>query len=193
MHTPPGDAFGDRRKALEDSFFMERDQQLLERMRLELETMEERKHLAHVSGILDEQVLLNLVKAGVRAETLAAVSLIPLVEVAWSDGAVSADERTAILKAAAESGIAEGTAAYEMLGRWLQERPDVRVIATWKEYVGALVKSMPADATLIMRERLLGRCRQVAEAAGGFLGLTSKISAVEKARIEEFERVMQPG
>jgi hypothetical protein len=188
MHTPPGDAFGDRRKALEDSFFMERDQQLLERMRLELETMEERKHLAHVSGILDEQVLLNLVKAGVRAETLAAVSLIPLVEVAWSDGAVSEDERTAVLKAAAESGIAEGTAAYEMLGRWLQERPDVRVIATWKEYVGALVKSMPADATLV-----LGRCRQVAEAAGGFLGLTSKISAVEKARIEEFERVMQPG
>ena len=117
MHTHPGDPFGDRRKALEDSFFMERDQQLLNECGSSSRRWRTRKHLAHVSGILDEQVLLNLVKAGVRAETLAAVTLIPLVEVAWSDGAVTADERTAILKAAAESGITEGTAAYEMLGQ----------------------------------------------------------------------------
>jgi hypothetical protein len=193
MHTPPGDAFGDRRKALEDSFFLERDQQLLERMRLELETVEDRKHLAHVSGILDEQVLMNLVKAGVRAETLAAVSLIPLVEVAWADGAVTPDEQAAVLKAAAETGITEGSAAYAMLGQWLGQRPDVRVIQTWKEYVGALAKSMPADSMMVLRERLLGRCRQVAESAGGFLGLTSKISAVEKAKIDEFERATMPG
>ena len=188
MQPSSGDVFGDRRKALEDSFFRERDQQLLDKLRMELETVEAHKHLAHVSGILDESVLKNLVQAGVRAETLTALTLIPLVEVAWADGAVSADERNAVLKAAAENGIKQGSAAHELLARWLEDRPDVRIIASWKEYVHALAKAMPADAIAVMRERLILRCRRVAEAAGGFLGLTGKISKVEQAAIDEFER-----
>lgn len=188
MNSSSGDMFGDRRKALEDSFFRDRDQLLLDKLRLELETVEAHKHLAHVSGILDEKVLTNLVQSGVRAETLTAIALIPMVEVAWADGAVSPEERTAVLQGAAENGIKEGTASYELLARWLHDRPDVRVVASWKEYVGALAKAMPPDAILVMRERLMSRCRKVAEAAGGFLGLTSKVSKVEQSAIEEFER-----
>jgi hypothetical protein len=189
MHNvPSGDIFGDRRRALEDSFFRERDQMLLDKLRMELETRETHRSLAHVSGILDERVLKDLVKAGVRAETLAAVALIPVVEVAWADGAVSPDERAAVLKAAAENGIEEGSASHQLLAEWLRERPDVRIIAAWKEYVGALVKAMPPDAMAKLRETMLGRCRRVAEAAGGFLGLTGKVSRVEQAAIEEFER-----
>jgi hypothetical protein len=192
MQPSSGDVFGDRRKALEDSFFRERDQQLLENLRMELETFETHKQLAHVSGILDDHVLKNLVKAGVRADTLAALTLIPLVEVAWADGAVSADEREAVLKAAAENGVKQGSASHDLLARWLADRPDVRVIASWKEYVHALAKAMPADAIAVMRERLILRCRRVAEAAGGFLGLTGKISKVEQAAIDEFERAATP-
>jgi hypothetical protein len=187
-----GDAFGDRRKALEDTFFHERDKVLLEKLRVEIETFETHRQLAHVSGILDDHVLKNLVKAGVQAETLAALTLIPLVEVAWSDGAVSAEEREAVLKAAAENGISQGSASYELLARWLAERPDVRIIASWKEYVQALAKSMPAESIAVMRDRLIQRCRRVAESAGGFLGLTSKISKVEQAAIDQFERAATP-
>jgi len=192
MTTPAGDIFGDRRKALEDSFFRERDQLLLEKLRIELEALEENRHLAHVSGILDEKVLAKLVKAGVRGETLAAVTLIPLVEVAWADGAVSDDERAAVLKAAAENGVNEGSAAHELLRHWLKDRPDVRIIAAWKEYVGALAKVMPADAMLVLRERLIGRCRKVAEATGWLMGIAGNISKVEQAAIEEFERATHP-
>ncbi|MEX2174566.1 MAG: hypothetical protein WD872_09400 [Pirellulaceae bacterium] len=192
MQSSSGDAFGDRRKAMEDSFFRERDQVLLERMRLELESVEAHQHLAHVSGIVDEAVLKNLVQCGVRAETLAAVTLIPVVEVAWCDGAVSADERKAVLQAAAENGVAAGSAAHALLDRWLQDRPDLRIITTWKEYVGALAGAMTPDAVLVLRERTIDRCRRVAEAAGGFLGLTSKVSAVEQATIDEFERAFTP-
>src|SRR5687767_3627501 len=126
------DVFGDRRKALEDAFFRDRDQQLLERLRLELETIEAHRQLAHVSGILDERVLKNLVKAGGQDETLIALTLIPLGEVAWADGAVSQEEREAVLKAAAENDVKPGTAARELLDRWLRDRPDVRIIASWK-------------------------------------------------------------
>ena len=192
MTTSSDDVFGDRRKALEDAFFRERDQVLLEKLRMELETVEEHRNLAHVSGILDDKVLANLVKAGVRAETLTAVTLIPLVEVAWADGTVSDDEREAVLKAAAENGVNEGSASCELLGQWLKDRPDVRIIGTWKEYVSALAKAMPADAMLVLRERLIGRMKRVAEASRGFLGLGRKISSVEMAKIEEFERASLP-
>jgi Tellurite resistance protein TerB. len=191
-HPPSGDIFGDRRRALEDSFFRERDQFLLEKLRLELEAVEEHRHLAHVSGIMDDKVLMNLVKAGVRAETLAAVSLIPLVEVAWADGSVTSDEREAVLKAAAENGIKEGSASHEMLSHWLKDRPDVRIVASWKEYARALAKAMPADAMLVVRERIIGRCRKVAEASGWLLGITGNVSKVEQSAIDEFERAMQP-
>jgi hypothetical protein len=192
MTTPASDVFGDRRKALEDSFFRERDQLLLEKLRMELETVEEHRNLAHVSGILDDKVLANLVKAGVRAETLMAVTLIPLVEVAWADGSVSEDERAAVLKAAAENGVKEGSAAHQLLSHWLKDRPDVRIIASWKEYVGALAKAMPADAMLVLRERLIGRMRTVAEATWSLMGLGRKISKVEQSAIEEFERATHP-
>jgi hypothetical protein len=187
-----GDMFGDRRRALEDSFFRDRDQQLLAKLQLELEALEEHRHLAHVSGILDEKVLTKLVKAGVRAETLTAVTLIPLVEVAWADGAVSEDEREAVLKAAANDGIKEGSAAHELLKHWLQDRPDIRIIESWKEYVGALAKAMPADSMLVLRERLIGRMRTVAEATWSLMGLGRKISKVEQAAIEQFERASYP-
>jgi hypothetical protein len=192
MTISSGDMFGDRRRALEDSFFRDRDQQLLAKLQLELEALEEHRHLAHVSGILDDKVLAKLVKAGVRAETLVAVTLIPLVEVAWADGTVSEDEREAVLKAAANDGIKEGSASYDLLKHWLQDRPDIRIIETWKEYVGALAKAMPADAMLVLRERLVGRMRTVAEATWSFMGLGRKISKVEQDAIDQFERASYP-
>jgi uncharacterized tellurite resistance protein B-like protein len=192
MTTFAGDLFGDRRKALEDSFFRDRDQLLLAKLQLELEALEEHRNLAHVSGILDDAVLGKLVKAGVRAETLIAVTLIPLVEVAWADGAVSEDEREAVLKAAAENGVQKDSAAHELLKHWLKDRPDSRIIGSWKEYVGALAKAMPADAMLVLRERLVGRMRAVAEATWSFMGLGRKISQVEQKAIEEFERATYP-
>jgi len=124
-----GDPFGDRRKNLEDAFFKDKDKQFMENMSRELSAMEEKKQLAHVSGIVEERVLDNLVKAGVTAETLAAVSLIPMVEVAWVDGSVTPEERDAVLNAAAAQGVKPDTAPYEILRSWLKERPDSHVIA----------------------------------------------------------------
>jgi len=38
-----------------------------------------------------------------------------------------------------------------------------------------------------MRERVLGRARSVAEAAGGFLGLGSKVSEAEEQVLDELD------
>jgi hypothetical protein len=187
MREPTSDPFGERRKGLEEQFFKERDRELMEKMRRELESLEEKKKLAHVSGIVEERVLQALVAAGVQAETLAAVSVIPMVEVAWCDGSVTAEERDAVLNAAAKQGIQPNTSPYELLKRWLQDRPDVHIIAAWKDYVKELARVMPKEGIAEMKRNVINRSTRVAEAAGGFLGLAT-ISKSERNAIDEFAR-----
>lgn len=188
MNESSPDAFAERRKTLEDAFFKDRDRQLMEKMRLEIESFEESKKLAHVSGIAEERILKQLVEAGVRAETLTAVTLIPLVEVAWCDGAVSIEERDAVLNAAAKAGIHPDTAPYELLRAWLQTRPDSHIITAWREYVQEMARLMPKGSLAEMKQHMLDRCTRVAEAAGGFLGLAT-ISKHERDKIAEFGKV----
>jgi len=50
----------------------------------------------------------SLIASGISPDTIAAVSLIPLVAVAWADKKLEAKERDAILNAATEAGISAG-------------------------------------------------------------------------------------
>jgi hypothetical protein len=190
MIEPGHEAFEQRRIALEDAFFKERDSRLMEKMRSELAALEERQKLAHVTGIVEERVLTSLVQAGVRAESLAAVGLIPVVEVAWCDGSVAAEERDAVLNAAVREGIHRDSAPHELLKRWLDERPDPNIITAWKEYVKELARLMPKDSLAAMKKHVLDRCTRVAAAAGGFLGL-STISKHERAKIDELAKAWE--
>jgi tellurite resistance protein len=183
MPLSPLDPFSERRKNLEEQFFKDRDQHLMEKMRSELNAFEEKKQLAHVSGIVEERVLDNLAKAGVKAETLAAVSLVPLVEVAWADGSISPEERDAVLNAAVAQGIHADSAPYAILESWLQTRPDPKVMVAWRDYVQEVSRLMPKDSVAELKRAMLDRATRVAEAAGGFLGLAT-ISKSEKAVID---------
>ena len=190
MNSASSDAFKKREMGLEDAFFKDRDRQLMEKLRSELSAMEERQKLAHVTGIVEEQVLNYLVQAGVRAETLAAVSLIPMVEIAWCDGTVAPQERNAVLNAAVSQGVKPDTAPYELLKHWLDERPDSHIIDAWKAYIKEMAHLMLKESLAKMKSHMLDRCRRVAAAAGGFLGLNS-ISKHEQAMIDEFTRAWE--
>jgi len=189
MSLPGGDSLEARRKALEDSFFAEKDYRLLQSLRNELHDMEERKQLAHVSSILNEKVLQDMVQCGIRAETLAAMRMIPWIEVAWADGDVSSDERAAILKAAHEIGVQEGTASHQILENWLKERPDLKLIDTWKAYMVELAKMMPAETMANLRADLIERLNTIASASGGILGF-AKISKTEMDCIDRLTKFL---
>src|SRR5713226_8693532 len=88
--------FGDRRKALEEAFFAKQNERVKQQLRAKQEGQARREALAAASGIRDEGVLDKLVSLGLGAETLAVLSLVPLVEVAWADGTIDAKERAAI-------------------------------------------------------------------------------------------------
>jgi|CXWL01.1.fsa_nt_gi hypothetical protein len=172
----------DRRRGLEEAFFTQHNRDLLDRMRQKASHEEALQALTAASGITNLAVLEELLARGVRPETLAALSLLPLVLVAWADGSIQEAEHKAVLEAAADRGVAPGSAARELLEGWLQIHPHREVVEAWKDYVAALVDG-PLDeaAAEALEQDVLGRAREVASAAGGFLGLGSKVSDKEEA------------
>jgi hypothetical protein len=179
---------GKRRSALEEAFFKKRNTELLERLRRESVLESKRNEFARVSGISDVKLLDRLIHLKMETETVAAISLVPLVQVAWADGDLAQQEREAILKAAVESGMHVDDPSYHWLISWLDVKPDTKLITAWKEYVTALVATLsPADREAL-RDGLLGRAKAVAQAAGGFLGLGSKVSPEELAVMDDLQR-----
>src|SRR5690606_28556710 len=100
-------------------------------------------------------------------ETFAAMSLVPLVRVAWADRQVQQREREAILQAAAASGVEENSPAREMLDDWLETPPGEELMEAWKGYVRALVQNASAEDRQALKDSIVERARHVAEAAGG--------------------------
>ena len=176
---------GDRGKALEDIFFAKESEKLREAMREKEEAQNKKEALSAASGISDDAVLEQLVALEIRSDTLAALSLVPLVEVAWADGTMDDSERSAILSAAADSGLSAESAS--LLEGWLATQPSSKVLSAWKNYVSALTSTMDAAARDSLKQELLSRARAVAESAGGFLGI-GKISREEEEKLEELER-----
>jgi tellurite resistance protein len=189
----PNPGMQDRGRALEEAFFKKQHEQQLAKLRSEQERAETREALAAASGITDDPELLDrLVALGIHAETLAALTLIPLVEVAWADGKMDAREREAILRGAESSGIQPGSPSYGLLEIWSHDRPAPELLETWKTYIRALVEELSADQKWHLEEKIIGRARAVAEAAGGFLGLGAKVSAEEEAMLAELEQAFGP-
>ena len=176
---------GDRGKALEELFFAKENEKLRQALQQKEETKNKKEVLSATSGITDDTVLEHLVALDIRSDTLAALSLVPLVEVAWADGTMDDSERNAILSAAEESGISDESAA--LLDGWLVTQPGSEVLSAWKDYVSAITSTMDTAARDKLEQELLGRARKVAESAGGFLGIGA-ISPEEEDKLEELAR-----
>jgi hypothetical protein len=67
-----------------------------------------------------------------------------------------------------------------LLSRWLSTRPPPQLLATWTDYVRAISPAMSDGAKQQLKSNLLGRARQVADAAGGILNVGMRISPAEK-------------
>ena len=178
-------AFEERRRALEEAFFTKQDERLLTRLR-EKAT---REALSQASGITDDAVLDRLLAAGVNPSTLTALSLVPLVFVAWADHPMNERERKAVLAAAGEIGIDEGSDGYHLIEQWLAARPPAALFEAWKQSARATVAHLDAAAGAELRATVMRRARRVAEATGGFLGIGS-VSAVESETLAAIDEAL---
>jgi len=176
---------GERRRTLEAEFFAKRDAERIRALREKLAEKAELEALATAIGIQDPEVLQHLRALELKPEIVAAIGIVPMIEVAWADGELDAKERKAVLAAAAAHGVPEGHPAHGVLDLWLESRPGPELRNAWKHYVEAVCEGMSAEARATLKGEILGHATAVAEATGGFLGLGSKVSKSERAVLDD--------
>lgn len=114
------------------------------------------------------------------------VSLLPLVYVAWADGKVQKAERDVIMRIAREQGLLDhgGDVALE---RWLTVAPTTEQLRTNLAVLNELARSdrrLAEENGADHEQLLLAWCQDVADAAGGMLGLRSARTEAEAAALK---------
>lgn len=176
----------ERGRALEDQFFEKENAQKLAAMKEKLDTQKSREELRKASGMSDDAVLDKLVSLGLRGNTIAALSLVPLISVAWADGEIQDNERTAILQGAHGKGLEQGTDGYELLQGWLKKKPSTELFEAWESYIKALSSQLNEEQNRLLKNQIVGFAKMVAAAAGGILGF-GKVSGDEEKVIGRIE------
>ena len=184
------DAFAKRESSLENEFFYRVDRELIDRLKKKAEELDGRDRLAKVTGIQDGAVINELLEEGIRAESLVAITLVPLIWVAFADRKVDAREREALLQAAETIGVTSDTASYELLASWLESKPEEKLFEVWRHYIQAMKPVTSPNLFQHLEETTCRRAREIARAAGGFLGIHT-ISDAEQGVIDEVERTFQ--
>lgn len=179
---------GKRRRALEESFFQKRNAELLQNLKESLIHDEEKTKLAAICGFQDQVVLEELMAQGIGCQSAAAISLVPMIHVAWADDNLESKEREAILTAAEQMGLKKESPAYKLLEGWLEDQPDEELYTAWCDYVSAITQTQDGPSKNAFKNAVLGRARDVAQAAGGILGLGEKVSASEEAVLKKLEQ-----
>lgn len=180
---PDRDAFSDSQRANEDEFFYKHDRELIEKARHQLEVETERRQMGDAAGIADDSILRDLQKLGYNRETVVLLNLTPLVNVAWSDGSMTGEERKLILEAAQQEGVEEGGPGWLQLAAWLNDRPSEEFFDSTLHAIRAALEALPPEEGERRKHELIERCTRIAAASGGVLGLGSKISGVERSLI----------
>jgi tellurite resistance protein len=122
----------------------------------------------------------------VPREAYRVVSLLPLAYVAWADGKIQKAERDLIMRIAKERGLLDHGGA-EALERWLSEPPsktqlkkDLGVLNELARNERLMGDELGADQVQL----LLAWCQDVADAAGGLLGLKKARTDGETAALK---------
>jgi tellurite resistance protein len=122
----------------------------------------------------------------VPREAYRVVSLLPLVYVAWADGKIQKGERELILRIARERGMLDD-GGEEALARWLSEPPSRQQLKANLAVLNELARSdrrLKEEFGADEEQLLLAWCQDVADAAGGLLGLKSARTDAERAALK---------
>ena len=190
MQRPDATGLRQSGTALENSFFAKENARLLEKLKKKDAEAAKRQAFKELANIDSDELIDALVELEITPGAMAALSVVPLVAVAWADGEIQAKERGAILKAAENGGIEIGSANHELLESWLSHKPGPDLLATWKHYAQELEARLDTVIGNELKERLMTRTTNIAKAAGGFLGLGA-ISKAEQAVLDELEHALE--
>jgi ADP-ribose pyrophosphatase YjhB (NUDIX family) len=178
------DGITDHIRAREDEHFRKKDRELIEKLRRADAEAKARRALEQETGLHDPAMLAELSVLGFTTETIALLPLIPVLQVAWAEGGVTAAERALVLSLARSRGIAPGSAADHQLTDWLEYRPSEDTFHKATRLIAAIVGSPDGGAVHVTADELIAYCDKIAHASGGIFGIGS-VSPEEKAALEE--------
>jgi hypothetical protein len=188
-------AWDDLKKTKEEEYFRKKEQELVVKIRRRSAMAAQRREMAGVTGIADEEILSTLQELGYTRETVRLLYLVPLIQVAWASGSVTPSEREIVLDAANMIGIRTGSQVHLQLTDWLDERPDQEFFDQTLRVIRDIMETLPPEKRESGSHGLVTFCKNVAAASGGILGFGNKISDDERAVIEriasELERTHQ--
>ena len=153
----PDDIFKSRERAFEAVYFAKLDAELIEKGHRQRKEAEIRKNLANASGISNEALLDSILELGITPGNLEAMSLAPLICVAWANGTLDPEESKAALDAAEAEGIAKDSASYLLIEGWLAQAPDPSLFDTWRRYMASLMPQLDPPSQAQVRKDLRGR------------------------------------
>jgi universal stress protein E len=169
----------------EEDYFRKLDAELIDRLRRRAALEEERRLLAKVSGINDQEILLDLEKLGYNRDTIILLHLVPLVHVAWMSGSVTERERERILAIARLRGVKEGTPAHRQLEGWLGQRPPEAFFQRSLRAIRMVLQALPARERKARKNDLIQYCTAIASASSGLFGLGPRICAAERKLLRQ--------
>jgi hypothetical protein len=186
--------FGDREKAMEEAYFRQQDEHLLEKLRQKAELDEIAVALGAKLKVDNPELLLKVRDFGVTADTAPAFFLAPLVQVAWAEGKVSKEEHETVLRLARRRGMDPTSPAYDQLQEWLRVRPADGFFDTALEVLHVGYAVMPPGERVERIKEVVQACQDVAEASGGLgrlMGLGNGVSNLEASMLDEITRTLR--
>ena len=178
------DGITDDIRKREEDYFRRKDRELVDRMRQVAASADIRKGLEDATGIHDAESLKDLEALGFTPSTVTLLPLVPVLQVAWSEGSVSTAEREMIVTLARARDIAPDSDADQKLQAWLDRRPSDETFRKATRLIGAMLDHPQGAEMQIDANDLITYCEQIAHASGGLFGFGS-VSAQEKSALEQ--------
>lgn len=87
------DAMAKRGRALEKEYFHRKEKELIEKLRKRRAAAAQMNELSEATGNANEEILKTLQELGYTRDSVALLHFVPLLNVAWTDGNFSRQER----------------------------------------------------------------------------------------------------
>jgi hypothetical protein len=197
------DKFAEREHWLEEEYFGRKNQELIQKLRERRARETDRQKMAEMMGVDDQEVLEALQDLGYTSETIPLLHIVPLVDVAWTEGGVADREREMIFKIAEARGVRPDGVAYETLSHWMENKPSERFFENSLLAIRIVLDLLPEEQRRASRRDLIAYCNQIASAvSSGIFGpgrifdeereLISHIAAeIGQGREEAVRRVIE--
>jgi hypothetical protein len=168
----------------EDEYFYKKDLELIDKMRKAAADEKARSELAARIRINEPGLIKDLAELGFTPETVRALPLVPIVQLAWAEGGVTPEERKLLVKLARERGIHEGSPADQLLADWMARAPSPEIFSNAMRLIRAMLAAAAPGADSISADDILRYCELIAGASGGVFGF-GKVSAEERATLAQ--------